>query len=37
MTTIVGIQGDGWSVMAADSQITEDNSRIISSATCFRL
>lgn len=33
MTTIVGIQGDGWSVMAADSQITEDNNRIISSAT----
>lgn len=33
MTTIVGIQGDGWSVMAADSQITEENSKIISSET----
>lgn len=34
MTTIVGIQGDGWTVMAADSQITDEgNCRIISSAT----
>ena len=33
MTTIIGIQGNGWAVMAADSQITEDNSRIISSDT----
>lgn len=33
MTTIVGIQGNGWTVMAADSQITDENSKIISSAT----
>ncbi len=34
MTTIVGIQGDGWTVMAADSQITDENScRIVSSET----
>lgn len=33
MTTIVGIQGDGWSVMAADSQITDENSIIISPET----
>lgn len=34
MTTIVGIQGDGWTVMAADSQITDENNcRIISSDT----
>lgn len=33
MTTIIGIQGSGWAVMAADSQITEENSKIISSAT----
>lgn len=33
MTTIVGIQGDGWSVMAADSQITDDTSIIISPET----
>lgn len=33
MTTIVGLQGNGWAVMAADSQITEDNLRIISSET----
>jgi len=33
MTTIVGIQGQGWTVMAADSQITDENSKIISSAT----
>jgi len=33
MTTIVGIQGDGWTVMAADSQITDENSKIISPDT----
>jgi ATP-dependent protease HslVU (ClpYQ) peptidase subunit len=33
MTTIVGIQGDGWTVMAADSQITDENSKIISTDT----
>lgn len=33
MTTIVGIQGDGWSVMAADSQITDESTIIISPQT----
>lgn len=33
MTTIVGIQGDGWTVMAADSQITDGSSKIISPHT----
>jgi ATP-dependent protease HslVU (ClpYQ) peptidase subunit len=33
LTTIVGIQGDGWTVMAADSQITDENSKIISPHT----
>ncbi len=29
----MGIQGDGWTVMAADSQITDENSKIISPDT----
>ena len=33
MTTIVGIQGKDFIVMAADSQITEENQRIISPKT----
>ena len=33
MTTIAGIQGDGWVVLCADSQITEDNLRTISTRT----
>jgi len=33
VTTIVGIQGKDFIVMAADSQITEDNQRIISPKT----
>lgn len=33
MTTIVGIEGNGWAVMAADSQITDDNLKIISTDT----
>lgn len=33
MTTIVGIQGKDFMVMAADSQITEENQRIISPKT----
>jgi len=33
MTTIAGIQGDGWCVLCADSQITEDNLRTISTRT----
>ena len=33
MTTIVGIQGEGWTVMAADSQITDESSKIISPDT----
>jgi len=33
MTTIVGIQGKGWSVMAADTQITDDNNSVVSSKT----
>ena len=33
MTTIAGVQGDGWCVLCADSQITEDNLRTISTRT----
>ena len=33
MTTIVGIQGKGWCVMAADTQITDDNNSVMSSKT----
>lgn len=33
MTTVVGIQGNGFAVLAADSQITEDNLRTISLGT----
>lgn len=33
MTTIVGIQGPGWAVMAADSQVTDEDFKFISSAT----
>jgi len=33
MTTLTGIQGNGFVVLAADSQITEDNLRTISSST----
>ena len=33
MTTIAAVQGDGWCVLCADSQITEDNLRTISTRT----
>ena len=33
MTTVVGVQGKGFCVLAADSQITEDNLRTISQKT----
>ena len=33
MTTIAAVQGDGWCVLCADSQITEDNLRTISTKT----
>jgi len=33
MTTIIGIQGDNWAVMAADSQITDENFKSISKET----
>ena len=33
MTTIAAVQGDGWCVLCADSQITEDNLRTISKST----
>jgi ATP-dependent protease HslVU (ClpYQ) peptidase subunit len=33
MTTLVGIELDGYAVLVADSQITEDNLRTISTAT----
>lgn len=33
MTTLVGIEGPNWSVMAADSQISDESFKIISTAT----
>ncbi len=33
MTTIIGIEGPDWSVMAADSQISDDSFKIISTST----
>ena len=33
MTTIVAIENKNWAVMAADSQITEDNTKILSTRT----
>lgn len=33
MTTLVGIQGDGWAVLGADSFSTDDNGRAVNMAT----